>query len=434
MKKQYLFLVLGAFLTGLTNAQTTVTDSIETGAAYANDIYYSLATGKVATVANSNWNLAFSIGNANVSVRANTGVSTTSNGKTVIYGMPGTDVTKWSTFDTAGYKTGTTKWIVLNNSDQDWQEGALNYVDTNDMINYDNGWGAYDISTHVVTGIRLYMAVVTNGTSTLYKKIWVQNKTLGTWKVSFANLDGTDSVGLSIASTTYTTKNFAYVSLVTGQIVDREAAKTDWDFIYTRYLPNTPGFPVSTGILTNAGVITNKVTGKEETTTTLADTTTFSSSISAIGANWKSYNFNTNAYTTADSVSYFIKAKDGAFWKLVFTGFVANLADSSRPGRAIFNKTKLTPSTGVLTLGEDVKNVSVYPNPTSNVLNVLFEANSANSTVVITDITGKQVYSQQVESSSFTNHSVDVSNFTKGIYFLSVVNGNSRSVQKVVVN
>ncbi|MES2560921.1 MAG: T9SS type A sorting domain-containing protein [Bacteroidota bacterium] len=434
MKKQYLLFLLGAFLMGSTNAQTTITDSIETGAAYTNDVYYSLATGAVATVPNNNWNLAFSIGNANVSVRANTGVSTTNKGKTVIYGMPGVDLLKWTTFDTTGYKTGSTKWVVPNNSDQDWQEGALNYVDTNDMIDYDNGWGAYDMSTHVVTGIRLYMAVITTGTSTLYKKIWIQNKTMGTWKISFANLDGTDSVGLTIASSAYPTKNFVYVSLVTGQIVDREPAKTDWDFIYTRYLPNTPGFPVSTGILTNAGVTTNKVTGKEETTTTLADTTTFSSSITAIGANWKSYNFNTNAYTTADSVSYFIKAKNGAFWKVVFTGFIANLADSSRPGRAIFNKTKLTPATGVYTLGETLKNVSVYPNPANSQLTVLFEAQSANSTVVMTDITGKQVYNQEVESSSFTNHTIDVSIFTKGIYFLSVVNGDSRSVQKIIIN
>ena len=54
MKKQYLFLALATCLMGSAMAQTTVTDSIETGAAYANDVYYSLQTGKVSEVPNSN--------------------------------------------------------------------------------------------------------------------------------------------------------------------------------------------------------------------------------------------------------------------------------------------------------------------------------------------------------------------------------------------
>ncbi len=427
MKKQYLFLIVGAFLSGIANAQTTVTDSIETGAAYANDVYYSLESGAVSTVPNGNWQLGFSVGNANVSVRANTGVSQTNNGKTVIYEMPGVDV-NWAPFDTTGYKT----WKVRNNSDEDWQEGAFNYPDTNNQFDY--GWGEYNMSTHVVVGHRLYLAVVTSGSTTLFKKVWIRNKTTGTWNVSFANIDGTDSVGLSLASTAYSTKNFVYVSLVTGAIVDREPAKTDWDFVYTRYLPNMPGYPTVTGILTNAGVAVSEVRSIEETNSTLADTTSFSSNISTIGSDWKAYNFSTNSYTTTDSLTFFVKSKGGAFWKVVFTGFVANLTDSSRPGRAIFNKTKLTPNTGVFTLGEEVKNVSVYPNPASDVLTVLFEAQSENSKVILTDITGKEVYNQQIESSLFTNHSVNVSNFTKGIYFLTVTNGNSRSVQKVIVN
>ncbi len=427
MKKQYLFLVLTTCLLGSAMAQTTVTDSIETGAAYANDVYYSLQTGTVATVPNNNWQLGFSIGNANVSVRANTGVSTTNSGKTVIYEMPAIDH-NWAPFDTTGYKT----WKVRNNSDADWQEGAFNYPDTNNQFDY--GWGAYDMSTHAVNGHRLYLAVVTSGPITLYKKVWVRNKIMGTWNISFANIDGTDSVGLTLASTTYATKNFVYVSLVTGAIVDREPAKADWDFIYTRYLPNMPGYPTVTGILTNAGVMVSEVRSVEETTSSLADTTSFSNHISTIGSDWKSYKMAENVYVTTDSLTYFVKAADGAFWKLVFTGFVANVSDSSRPGRAVFNKTKLTPSTGVYTFGEEVKNVSVYPNPVSDVLTVLFEAQSSTSTVVIADITGKQVYNQHIESSLFTNHRIDVSQFNKGIYFLTVVNGGSRSVQKVIVN
>lgn len=409
-------------------AQTTITDSIETGAAYANDVYYSLQTGKVSEVPNSNWQLGFSIGNANVTVRANTGVSSTNNGKTMIYEMPGVDQ-GWAPFDTTAYKT---TWKVRNNSEIFWEEGAFNYPDTNNQFDY--GWGEYDMATHAVNGHRLYLAVVTNGTTPLYKKIWIRSKVMGTWNISFANLDGTDSVGLSIASTAYSTKNFVYVSLVNGTIVDREPAKTNWDFVYTRYLPNIPGYPTVTGILTNAGVSTNEVRGKEETTTTLADTTGFNDNISEIGSDWKSYNQGTNTYKTTDSLTYFLHTNDGSFWKLVMTGFVANVSDSSRPGRAIFTKTKLTPSTGIATLGEEIKNVVVYPNPTSDEVTVLMDVTASTSTIAVADLSGRVLLTETVEGSGFINKKIDLSSFTSGIYFISISNGNSRSVQKVIVN
>jgi hypothetical protein len=425
MKKQYLFLVLAAGLMGSAIAQTTVTDSIETGAAYANDIYYSLQTGKVSEVPNNNWQLGFSIGVANVSVRANTGVSTTNIGKTTIYEMPGVD-NNWSPFDTAGYKT----WAVRNNSEMDWQSGALNYPDTNDQFDY--GWGAYDMASHVVTGHRLYLAVVNNGSTTLFKKIWIRNKTVGTWNISFANIDGTDSIGLSLASATYSTKNFVYVSLVTGAVVDREPAKANWDFVYTRYLPNIPGYPTVTGILTKEGVLTSEVKGVDEITSTLADTTPFSNNISEIGSDWKS--FNGSSYATKDSLSYFMKTDDGTFWKVVFTGFIADVADSSRPGRAVFNKTKLVNTTGLTAMDASIKNVTVYPNPANGVVNVLMDVTETRSTITIADLSGRTLLTHNVEGTGFISTPIDLSSFNTGIYFISVNNGNSRSVQKVVVN
>lgn len=431
MKKQYLFLVLATCLMGSAIAQTTTIDSIQTGGSYGNDVYYSFATGQVKEAANSDWQLAFSIGSFNVAVRANTVAGSTKNGQVAMYEMPDTDTTQWSLFDTTNYKT---TWALLDNSDEDWEDGALNQ---NGSGQFDYGWGAYNTSTHAITGHRLYLAVVTSGTTTLYKKVWVLNKISGTWAIRIANLDGSNSKDITIASTAYSTKNFVYLSLVTGEIVDREPAKTAWDFILTRYAawqpaPSSVYYP-SVGILTNAAVSVSEVRNKPKATTTLADTTAFSQNISTIGADWKQLNSSTFAFYAVDSLTYFVKATDGAIWKLTFSNFSSGSSPTGT-GRAVFSKTKLTPSTGVATVGEEIKNVSVYPNPASEMLTVLFEAQSANSTVVITDLTGKQVYNKQVESSSFTNHTIDVSTFTKGIYFLSVMNGNSRSVQKVVVN
>ncbi len=428
MKKYYLFLALGLTLLGGANAQTTITDSIETGPSYGNEVYYSLKNGKVSEVATTNWHLAFSIGNANVAVRANTAGNYTADQRVAVYEMVEADTSEWAAFDTTGYETDTSKWVMVDNSDEDWQEGAFNQ---NAAGHPDYGWGKYNSTTHVILGQRLYMAKYMSGANTVYKKIWILNKTLGTWNIRIANIDGTDLKDIQVASSEFPTKNFVYVSLETGAVVDREPVKTDWDFVYTYYAAWQAGagmyYPAA-GILTNQGVKSSKVVGQRDSTT-LADTTTFSSNISTIGYNWKS-----TMGVVDTTLSYFIKALDGAYWKLTFISFKSGANATTGTGRVVFDKTKLTPSTGVAAIGEEVKNVTVYPNPASSQLTVLFEAQSANSTIIMTDITGKQVYNQQVESSSFTQHTMDVSNFTKGIYFLNVINGNSRSVQKVVVN
>lgn len=414
------------------SAMAQTTDSIQAGGSYANDVYYSFETGQVKEVTNSDWQLAFSIGNFNVAVRANTTTGSTKNGQVAMYEMPDTDTTQWAAFDTTNYKT---TWALLNNSDEDWGGGALNQ---NSLSQFDYGWGEYNSSTHTISGHRLYLAIVTSGASTLYKKVWVLNKTMGTWNVRIANLDGTDSHDLVMASTSYSTKNFVYVSLVTSSIVDREPANTAWDFILTRYAAlqatTPPVYYPSVGILTNVGVTVSEVRGLEETTTTLADTATFSENISTIGADWKQLNNSTFAFYAADSLSYFVKNQSGDIWKLVFTNFTSGSSPSGT-GRAVFNKTKVfsKPFTGLNNVSS-ISTFTVYPNPTSDVVNIIVDVTEANSIVTVTDLSGRTLMTETIEGSGFVNKAINMASFNKGIYFISITNGNSRSVQKVVVN
>lgn len=415
------FLAAAAFSTAAF-AQNPVTDSIQSGPNYANEVYYSLKDGKVKEAPASEWQLAFSIGNFNVAVRTN---SAATNGGVTLYEMPGTDTTKWTTFDTTGLST----WATPANSDIDWQIGALNQSG-NELSDY--GWGEYNSSDHVIYGHRLYLAVVKSGSTMLYKKLWVVNKKMGTWNVRFANLDGSEQNEVSIASSTYSTKNFVYLSLVNGTVIDREPAKDAWDFILTRYVGDIGGgtfYPVY-GILTNAGIKTAEVRGKEETTTTLSDSGSFSSNISVIGSDWK--NMMLNGVT--DSLSFFVKDIDGDFWKLVFTYIESGSTSSGKNGKVIFNKTNVTPTpTGIATIGNDVKGFAVYPNPANDVVNVLFDVEQANSTISISDLSGRTLFTQNVNGTGFQNTTVNLSSFAKGIYLVSVTNGTSRSVQKVAV-
>ena len=69
-------------------------DTLTMGAFYANQVYYSLDNGEVATVSNTNWDLAFSMaghGAAGSAILIN-------EGNTTLWAYPG-DTTNWNTFD-----------------------------------------------------------------------------------------------------------------------------------------------------------------------------------------------------------------------------------------------------------------------------------------------------------------------------------------------
>jgi hypothetical protein len=426
--KTFTFLALSlAFSTQVAFSQT-VTDTIETGAGYANDVYYSLKNGEVKTAPNSEWQLAFGIGTFNVAIRANTATASNGEGSVTVYESPETDMSKWATFTTTGYDG----WPVLDNTDEDWEAGAFN-VNAGDFGMFDYGWGEYDQNTHLVNGNRFFVIEIKTNGSFVAKKLYITSKDFGTWYLKYADLDGSNEKTIDISAEDYSGKNFAYLSMLTGTLINREPATATWDFMLTRYKgwqPQGQYYPV-TGILTNVDVATSEVNNIDEDSSTLADTTgnSMSEVISTIGSDWKMLNGSMTGYDMVDNRSYFVKAKDGAFWKVVFTGF-----GGSANGQTIFNKTKIETTTGIAKVGNNVKSMSVYPNPSSDVMTVLFDVETAGTTVTLTDLTGKTMLEEQVAGKGFQNHAINVSNMAKGIYLLNVTNGDSRSVQKVVVN
>ncbi len=92
------------------------------------------------------------------------------------------------------------------------------------------------------------------------------------------------------------------------------------------------------------------------------------------------------------------------------------------------NIARFDPTATIIVSAEKLVNnetVKVYPNPTNNILNVTSSIKQFN--VQLTDVTGKVVYAETVNSN---NTSIDVSKYSKGIYFLQV---NNNAVYKVVV-
>ena len=75
---------------------------------------------------------------------------------------------------------------------------------------------------------------------------------------------------------------------------------------------------------------------------------------------------------------------------------------------------------------------TVYPNPVSNLLTIdTHDLNSANATITLTDVLGKQVYSAQHNAAALQ---IDMSVYNSGVYFIKVEAKGKLFIQKVVKN
>lgn len=74
--------------------------------------------------------------------------------------------------------------------------------------------------------------------------------------------------------------------------------------------------------------------------------------------------------------------------------------------------------------------ITLFPNPTSDLLNIELAVFSPATQIIITDILGKKIYSQKVES---VNTAVNTSGYAKGVYLVAIIDSNNRDVKKLVI-
>lgn len=72
--------------------------------------------------------------------------------------------------------------------------------------------------------------------------------------------------------------------------------------------------------------------------------------------------------------------------------------------------------------------IFVYPNPATTILNFDVKNNIAISAITINDITGKEIY----KASNAINNSIDVSNLSSGVYFVTFKSDNNSVVKKFI--
>jgi hypothetical protein len=319
--KNLIYLLLAVFILSSCNEiddpipPLNLADSISMGAGYADEVFYSLANGVVKTSPRSSWDIAFSTDPMSSSILVNEGYGIE------LYTYPSGDKTAWDAVDTAGIAD----WPLMYNSDTSWYYGAF---DRNDLGHPDYGWGVYNTQSHDVVGDSLFIIRLADGT---VNKLFIDKRAAMTnsFSIKYGNLD-VDGVSKEIACGAYTSKNFIYLSLGTGEVVDIEPDSDSWDLLFTKYWDESIPYNV-TGVLTNIENETAEVRGIDPNLAAPSDGV-FDDDISIIGSDWKEFDMGSFTYVVIPDLCYFVKSGDVTY-KITFTG-----TDGSISGKIVFDK------------------------------------------------------------------------------------------------
>jgi hypothetical protein len=78
---------------------------------------------------------------------------------------------------------------------------------------------------------------------------------------------------------------------------------------------------------------------------------------------------------------------------------------------------------------ENTFGLSVYPNPANEVINVSLNK-STNATISVVNVAGKVVKTSTING---LNTSINASDLTNGVYYVTITDGTSIATEKVVI-
>lgn len=421
MKKQILFAATITFAAFHSKAQVVI-DTVNLGAGYANQIWYSLPDDEQGSQAKNNWDLAFrTSGSMGSSILVNH-----SNGGT-LWVYPKADKSAWASADTNGLST----WTAQYNSETEWTGALGNYANAADP--FDLGWGVYDMGTHYVLGDSMYIVKTQTG---VFKKLIIDRLASGTYTFTYANLNGSDSTTSTLSKSAYSNKNFGYFNLDTKSSLDREPATDKWDLVFGQYSTGDyasmgmAGYTV-TGVLVNDTLHVAKavVDPANRVTYNTFSAHAFSTDINGLGYNWKS-----TSGVIKDSNVYFIRRNNGDIWKLNFTGWISGVSSN---GSAIFTKEKLT-SVSIDETTKSNTTLALSPNPAiaGQSINVVyhFQNTSSTASLQVVDIMGRSIMVKSIDRSAGLHvETLNVENLVAGTYIVSIQTESAKVTQKFIV-
>ncbi|HTN46412.1 MAG TPA: T9SS type A sorting domain-containing protein [Flavipsychrobacter sp.] len=422
------------------NAQTPawIHDTISTDAGYLKNVYYSLENGQAAKVAADNWHVGLSVGRFSASIIVNTA------DKAVKLFEISSNTADFGTNLTSALNAAiTANPMPLYNSNITWEHGAFNSGTSTGSFGY--GWGNYDMATHWIFGSRVFGLITATDTFQIYiqEKQTTPVATAPTYIFKIADIDGsnaktkTEVVGGGVSANA----NFHYYNIDTDAFLNREPARTAWDFVFTNYNDENVIFGNQQykvfGVVNNEGLDVAKVDTADAEFDNIAanyNSYTYDTANNSIGRAWKSSG--PSGVVMTDSLCYFVKTQTGDIWQMVFTAHNSGTA-STDPGLVALKKRKVyANTTSVKTINSSVATFGIYPNPASGNVNVVVDAKEkvGKAHIMITDITGKLVYRNEIAVNNGLNaYSVSTSNLVNGNYIVTLTNGNWKATEKLVV-
>ena len=408
MKKHFILFLFFLFLSKVYSQNNNISMS----AGYANQVFYSMQEGETQNINNGDWDLAFSIGNYSSSIRINDGMGVE------LYNYHLGDTSDWNNINQNIINMLSSP---LNNSDTSWMIGGF---DINSVPGgFDFGWGVYNIVNHHVVGDSLFIIKTINGN---WKKLWIQNLASGEYNFKYSNIDGSNEFVTSLKKSDFQDKLFGYYSIDQNNTIDREPLSADWDITFTKYITSVQGMPYSvTGVLSNINVKVAEANNVTPATYYNFNNHIFQNEINTIGYDWKTFDMSSFSYILNPNVCFFIKDQEENIWRLYFNSF-----EGSSTGNVSFN-TELI-STAAVEEGNQNNNITIYPNPASDYVNLICESSKKDNIIYISDLNGKIVLKEKT-TNCFSAINVNVSNFKKGIYIVSLVSDNFIKKEKLII-
>jgi hypothetical protein len=394
----------------------TVTDTVIMGPSYSNEIYYSMSAGEQGKASRSTWDVAFRANRMSASILINDGSGVE------LYSYPTTDTSGWATVDTAGLSG----WPKMFNSTTDWETGAFVH---NEKGHPDYGWGKYNSVSHNVVGDSLFIIKLCDGS---FHKIWIKEKysSYNIFEFRTAHINGSGDTTISLDCTPYAAKNFVGYSIATNQVVDFEpVVSAQWDLLFTKYMGIVQATPYPVvGVLSNYHT---KVTKMDSVAPDyISSEKATDSTRSVIGYDWKSFSNETFTYKITDSVAYFVQDISGQIHKLVFKEFAGGTT-----GRIVMN-TELISLTGVNEVAKSGFNATVYPNPVSDVMNLVLNPGKSKSVMIsVLDMSGRTVLNKkfEIQAEDLSTLKIPVSELPSGMYMVRIQAGTNVMARKMIV-
>jgi hypothetical protein len=229
----------------------------------------------------------------------------------------------------------------------------------------------------------------------------------------------------------YRNVNFVYYSFSSSALLEREPDTASWDILFTKYMakqPDSSMYPV-VGVIDNFKVYAHEFYPVGPDFSDWASNP-LDSAKSPIGWEWKSFDMNSFTWTVADSTTFFAHSRNKDIYELVFTKY-----DGSSTGKIVFDK-KAASLSGIPGIKPGQAEISVYPNPVKDQLNIVL-GDEIRGTVIVSvfDLTGRQVFvSRQEASGNVLSLILPQSTVCSGLHLLKIVTRSGIYTTKFLVS